>query len=759
GLLTIVVTFVLGLRLAGPRAGLLAALILMSFPLFIMQSRQLMSDMGTLLGGALIMLGLVGLAWPTERRAPWLYAADLVLVAIGAVLSYLAAAALIGLFIPFAAMALACVSNAVHWQPSACPGGSTAPRSSARPGEYRPATRYPILGLSAIALGAALALIGHFAGWDSSSVPIAVIAVGVLVLAFGLIPRSPRPAGPRRQQWQRWHLIAVLLGAGAMAVATFLYVFGQVFDLRDPIPGQRALFGYSLMPSDEYADALGGIWRLNDDLKATFNNLFEHIAYGLYPWSALAPIALAHLAMAPRGGRHTWAGQVACAWAAVAWVVATVTARKMGPSLYPGVVAVALGLGLWLDGLISARHQSDATGDSDLAARTGFGVSLRLPVVALFVALAALVLGKDLFAFPDKLVALTAEDVKYPDKTRVLKIGLKYWPLVFGAMFAAAMAAGLLLWQRCRQTCAPGERRSQADNHVDKPLYKAGRWGIHAAVAVTLVMGLFTAHVWLPALSQKLSSKHVFAVFSEMSSEGDELGIMGNYGSSAEYYAPSYEKLSNRTKLIEFLRKPSRVFALAPASELCAFHRSAKGTVPYHVIDDSNAKFLLFSNQLGDGERDLNPLARTMVRTRPDNIEHPLKVNYDNRLELIGYNMPDQVNLGDEFEMTLFFKVLRPVGGTWKIFVHFDGGLRFQGDHDPVETVRCATSYWQAGDYVINTITVKAGGLSYKKGTYQVLVGLFRGSTGNWKNMKVADPGGKKVDENYRVTVGQLQVR
>jgi hypothetical protein len=118
--------------------------------------------------------------------------------------------------------------------------------------------------------------------------------------------------------------------------------------------------------------------------------------------------------------------------------------------------------------------------------------------------------------------------------------------------------------------------------------------------------------------------------------------------------------------------------------------------------------------------------------------------------------MPARVERGESFKMTIYFKVLAPVGGNWKIFAHFDtGGMRFQGDHDPIRG-RCGTSFWQAGDYVIDTFWVTAGDSSYPKNNYVARIGLFQGSHGNWRNMKVKKG---NADDNDRVSVGNIQLR
>lgn len=764
GLIALAAAFFLGQRMGSPRAGLLTALILVTFPLFLLQSRQLTSDIGAVAGSALLVLGLVGLAWPGEGRPVWLYAIDALLIVAGAALSYLAAAALLGIFVPFAALAVASFAALIGRLPATC-----APRTAdddVMPGER--ASRYPLIPgnrytrLAAVAI-AALGAVAIYR--ESLALAVATSLAAVVIIGISIGVAVSRPGEPqatarpmvirvRRRLW------LVGLATGAVALGSLAYILGQVFELSDPVPGERALFGYSVLPVDRYIDVIGGTWKLRDDLDETFDSLFEHIAYGAFPWVALAPIALAHLAMARRRGRKAWSGFVLFSWATLTWVVAAITTRKVGMVSYPALVAIAAGIGLWLDDLLDARDQADATKDSDVDARSGFGVTLRLPLVALFAGLAVLVLAKDIQSLPDKFLSLAADGaiIKYPEDTRLLKAELKYWPMGFGVLFALGLSCGLLLWQRCKK-----------HGELATVTYWAGRHGVRAAVATAILFALFMTHAWLPILGQKLSSKHIFSVYHELRSDGDELGIMGNHGSGPKYYAGSdWSRISHRNQLVEFLGKSRRVFALTPASELCSIHRTVKGQVPYFVLDDSNAKFLLLSNQHKEGEKNINPLARTMVREEPPELRGEISdgrqivrptVNFDDRIELVAVEMPDQVGRGDRFHVTLFFKVLRPVGGAWKIFLHFDGGrLRFQGDHDPVETVRCSTAFWQKDDYIVDTIEVTAGNITFAKTNYNLHVGFFRGGGGNWTNMKITSSDVPKDSAN-RARVGSIRVR
>ncbi len=703
GILAVFVAFLLARRLATPRAGLITALVLVSFPLFLFQSRQLTSDIGVVTGNGLLMLGLVGLAWPRSgaRYGVGGHVLDVLLIAVGIELSYASGAALLGLFVPLSAFAIAALS--------------AVPRRD----------------------------------YSDLADP---------------TPRARALSGADRAE--RLRLLVVGMIAAVAALVTLAWVLSAVFDLKAPVPGDRALFGKALRSTSEYVDALGGVWRVNGDLNVTFDNLFEHIAFGLFPWVALAPIAVAHLAISPTSDRRAFGGYVLFAWAAIAWVVAAVMARKVGPVRYTALIPVAVAIGMWIDNLMAARDHCDCapSDDDDASATRSFGTTLRLPAVALFVLFAVMVLAKDAQPFADKFASLPVVGavVTYPKELK-LKLAL----LLFGVLFGVSSALGLWLWRRRTPRSAIVE--------TIPGTYLAGRWGLHAALGVGVVFALFLAQVWTPALSKKLSSKSLFAAYQARRSEGDLLAIMGNHGSGPDYYAGTdYAELRNRKDLITFLEKHAtkrqapdatnrqapdaktkRVFALVPSSELCAVHRAARGKFDYAVLDDSHAKFLLISNSLKKGERDKNPLATAIVRAKPTNIERPLNINYDNKIRLIGVNMPGKVARGGTFKMTLFYEVLAPVGGAWKVFVHFDGGgNRFQGDHTPIRK-RCATSFWQKGDFIVDTFEVEAGDVTYAKTTYTAMTGFFYGSHGNWKNMPVVEG---KHDDNNRASIGRLQL-
>jgi hypothetical protein len=545
--------------------------------------------------------------------------------------------------------------------------------------------------------------------------------------------------GARAVRLQLAAMGGLALLAGLAAFAWFMH---DAFTIVPAGDDDRELFGRTLRASREVLPGLGGVWKLKGDPQTPFSAVFEQLGFGMFPWVALAPLAVVRLALGraePTDVREgtapvssTWIGYALFAWVGLAWLIATIAVRKVGPVQYPAIAAVAVAIGIWIDELLAARTSDERAPGS-------------IPLLALFGLFAAIVIGKDLVALPEKLTALTAAGVKFPDGARV-----HWWIAPITWLFAGSLAAGLFLWRGPYSMRWRGRERAAA----------VGRWGLHGAVAVGVLFGAFLAHVWIPGLAGRMSSRDVLEVYRERRRPGDELGILGNLGTGPGYYAGGeYVKLAGRAELIDFLARPNRVFALTRASELCPLHKdSAKRGFEYHVLDDRNVQFLLFSNKLPPGEVDQNPLARAIRRTPPTEIRTKMSVNFDDQIELIGVDMPQRVGRGEKFEMTLYYKVLKPVSRPWKIFVHVNAPgapANINGDHAPIRG-RCSMSYFQTGDYIVDTFEVKAGDMTFPKTNYRIFTGFFVGSSGNYTNMKALSG---NPDENNRVPIGTIQVR
>ena len=533
------------------------------------------------------------------------------------------------------------------------------------------------------------------------------------------------------------------------ALGLFAVLVDQAYDLGPLQPGTRQILGRSILATGCYGPWLGGIWQSHDDLRVFYDSSVETIAFGTFPWGLAAPMALAWLLA--RGGAQRRLGAALClAWAAAAWIATEAFARKVGFTLYAGFPALALAVALWLDAALEQqRGDPDRGAGADHASpttqtQTQTQALLFPSLLALFFVLAALTLGKDLQTFPDRLASLLVGDdaVKYPAAARWLWIPPRVWVLLLG--LCIALATAVWLWR------GPARLAHAAARPGSRPLA--------VALAATAALAAFWAQVWHPELSRLLSSKGVFATYHALRRPGDRLVVQGNLGNAPRYYARGpHQSVTSREEVLAALAAPTRTFVLAPASELCFLHRTAKAGSMV-VLDNDNPRTLLLSNR-AQGASDRNPLLRSLFPGEPPGIrQRPTsRIVFDDRIELLGWNVPAELPSSQPFEVTLYYKILAPVGGTWRVFQHYDRpGGRFLGDHVPIAG-RCPTSDWQAGDYIADRHVVDPG--AGAAGTYELWTGFFTGSAPSWQNMPVTQAPADARDPEHRVKVATVKIR
>jgi RNA polymerase sigma factor (sigma-70 family) len=112
---------------------------------------------------------------------------------------------------------------------------------------------------------------------------------------------------------------------------------------------------------------------------------------------------------------------------------------------------------------------------------------------------------------------------------------------------------------------------------------------------------------------------------------------------------------------------------------------------------------------------------------------------WDDRIELIGWDMPTSARAGDTVEVTMVFRVRAPLLHSWLVFAHFDSttaGNRQNADHDPVGEA-CGTTTWRAGDVLVDRFSTK---LPFAA-PYTLRVGFFRPSDGDGPWLNLSGPG------------------
>jgi hypothetical protein len=274
------------------------------------------------------------------------------------------------------------------------------------------------------------------------------------------------------------------------------------------------------------------------------------------------------------------------------------------------------------------------------------------------------------------------------------------------------------------------------------------------AYGLALVNALGTVYWLVPELSKHLSSKGLFSRYQALGGSDGELGQYHAAGKGIDYYfRGKATDLMTLDQLFSFLGKPRRTFVVMPAEELPAIDQYAKThSQPYLVIDDTNSRFLLLSNRLGPGEQDRNPLRRLVVRDLPRQPQHVVNANFEDKVELVGYDAPNTVDRGRQFTITLYYKVKAPLGTNYKVFVHFDGpGHRVNGDHVPLDG-KFPTSNWVPGYYIIDEHPMTAERTGTPEGVYKIYTGFWLGS------QRLQVKSGPSDGEN-RVQLGTVVVR
>ncbi|MBA3453575.1 MAG: glycosyltransferase family 39 protein, partial [Deltaproteobacteria bacterium] len=597
--------------------------------------------------------------------------------------------------------------------------------------------------LAAVDAGIAIAslVLGSWLGFHGGGALLGlVVPIGAVAAAGGLGIQAVTAGLRRERVLPHVPALVATLAVGAL-IAMLVH---ELYALRDPTlraagvipPNAREIFGRAIVSEGCWSELLGGLWRVDDDLRVIFDSSFEQIAYGTFPWGVLGPIAMAAL-LASTDKNQRAAGAISLAWGAGAWIAGEAFQRKVGFTLYAGFPALAIAIGVWLDSVLARRAKGGNGGDPD-AAPSG------LMLVGLFFLIAVLNLGKDMHSFPDRASSLLVglDQIPYPKQSTLLFIPTKTWILLTGMLAGLGFGLSMLIW---RPTSTP----------LGRTLRSIGNWAMAVAIAGTVVMAAFWAFVWQPRLSQHLSSKAMFDTYKDLRHSGDPLVIMGDLGKAPIAYADTTpEMVNSREQVVAALGRPNRVFAIAPQTELCALHREVGGK-PYYVVDDRNVRNLLLSNKL-DGTTDKNPLASAIVHSEPKNIKQRPKVPviFDRKLELLGWDIPTTMERGSKVEVKLYYKVIQGVGGAWKSLMHFDGPLRFNGDHPPIKD-RCPTSTWQPGDYIIDTHTINVGGGAFPRGKYELWIGFFTGSAPNWKNMPISAP---QLPSDIRDTADRVKI-
>ena len=576
------------------------------------------------------------------------------------------------------------------------------------------------------------------------AIAVAAMTVGVLASGFLLGVGAPLLAVALALPATRAHftvkLAAPLFAVAALGLFT-LFCFKYTLDWSGFHPAKldlSVLLGGPVHPSSH---------------TMVFTQHLVKVGVGLFPWVALVPIAVV-AAFAPRttdtsdeatrvrrsAELHPYregdgavphdqrrpkdpdqeqdgAGFVLIAWLVATWITGVVQAALV-VDLWPlSVLPLALLVGRYLD-----------TVADDGAPQ---------PFAALAILLTGLMVTHDIFAQPDLLVGNhLLETVRWPGTLGVVGGILLGLGILFSLAATVAVGVPAPYWATTPALRLQVRRRM---------LLVTG--------AVALLTSMTVLAYVVPSVSKNLSVRDVYGKAKQL----DPNAPLGQYrfgGTGSSYYlnGRTPTDLRNVNELFDFLGKSERVFVMVGSTELAAIDQHARESQKtYYLIDDSNNRFAVLSNQLGQGESDKNPLRRSVSSTAPKP-RALADADFEGKIQLLGYDMPSEVERGQDFKVKLYFQVKQPVGAAYKIFMHFDSpGARFHGDHAPVGGL-LPTNNWPVGTYVTDEYTVVPDKVQQPPAAYRLFVGFWAGDT------RLKTTGGRSDGEN-RVQLGGITVR
>lgn len=333
-------------------------------------------------------------------------------------------------------------------------------------------------------------------------------------------------------------------------------------------------------------------------------------------------------------------------------------------------------------------------------------------------------------------------------------VGYRIWLVVIGVLMSLVMTFGLACWI-APDAIAVALRTTSLAIKVGRVLVflpvgvaavvggsrlvlwgfaKLGSWRLAPTLVMGLAVGAFTAAYYQPDLSSHFSPREVYDTYNELASEGEPLGEYRVGGRAAAYYADGdIEELANENELVAFLAREQRVWAAFRADDLASINRAYRRQASRHlfVADARSERMILATNQPVAGRENQNYLSNAVLDEAPA-IENRIQINFDDRIALLGYDLElphdGYVGPGEAFTIVWYFQVNAPVSGAYQMFVHIDGpGQRIHGDHEPVQG-RYPVRLWEPGDVVVDRQELRVPA-NYTRGNLTIYMGFFAGES------------------------------
>jgi len=128
---------------------------------------------------------------------------------------------------------------------------------------------------------------------------------------------------------------------------------------------------------------------------------------------------------------------------------------------------------------------------------------------------------------------------------------------------------------------------------------------------------------------------------------------------------------------------------------------------------------------------------------------------FDDAIELVGADFPPDIRRPGKIHLVLYFRVHKKPKPGFRVFVHFDAPSepRLLGDH-PLLNGTFPTEYWLPGEYIRDSYDVDVPLMTTPAGKYTLLIGFWPGGEG--KRLKITAGNNDGAD---RTQVGFIEIK
>ncbi len=163
------------------------------------------------------------------------------------------------------------------------------------------------------------------------------------------------------------------------------------------------------------------------------------------------------------------------------------------------------------------------------------------------------------------------------------------------------------------------------------------------------------------------------------------------------------------------------------------------------------------------GDYRLQPEGEVIFRVAPGQrnfqlpaIPHPLEVNFENKIKLLGYNLPGRrVQPGAGLPLTLYWQGLEWMGDNFVMFIRLlaQADHSAQGGYDRLAQENYSTLLWAPGEIITDGLAVPVAP-NAPPGIYHLNIGWYRQVNGEASSLAVVNPD----TGSTAVTIGPIKV-